>query len=470
MFNYLVSPPYSRDEDGDAAVAKTQPHVQFSCVITDSRLDDELSVAVFEFADTPKWLRCVNRDPFGFPKKTPLGTLWRWANLAEQGANGQTEFMRAAIDNNLLYAEALAEFSDTDVNAQDTLGRTALHWACAKSLPDIVMLCLSVANCNVGLRDKDNLTAFDIALQERDEVIPNLFYKNMMDLDDHDPQAALLRVLTLTSQPMTDKPIFPGVEIFDPIQDRNSALVEALIARGVDLTARNADGDTALHLAARQVNNVDIATRLLEAGSDIDSVGGGGATALHHAARSADEDMVQVLLQWNADVLVRDSSQRTPLQWAEQNVHHDTARVLINHTADTEASSRVQLADSRNEEVEVVVDQMDRNEGQRNVQEVTNYDVRRPSLNSTRKMNYTGDYKLHQAAGDGNLEAVLLLLGQNANIEAVNYYHETALFNAAKHGHTEIVTELLARGANTEVKNIWGRTALHTAAKEDIPK
>lgn len=36
------------------------PHVHSGCVITDSRLDDNLSVAVIEFSDTPKFLQMLN--------------------------------------------------------------------------------------------------------------------------------------------------------------------------------------------------------------------------------------------------------------------------------------------------------------------------------------------------------------------------------------------------------------------------
>lgn len=352
LVNYLLAPPHWHGED-DAPPGKFQLEVQVSCVVTDSRLDDDLSVAVLEFTDTPKWLRYVNRDPYGFPKKTDLGTLWRGVNTAEQDEHGQTEFIRAAVKDNLLYAEALAEFADTDINVQDIHGRTALHWACVKSLPNIVMLCLSVPGCDVSLRDKDNLTAFDLS-QGNDELIPNLFYKNILEMDETDPQGALLRVLTVTSEPTEDKAKFPGAAIFEPIQERNSALVTALIRRGVDLTARNTDGDTALHIAAAQVDSADIATSLLEAGSDINAKGASGATPLHHAAHTADEEMVTVLLHWQADVDVKDSDEKTALHLAAENGQLDVARVLLGHGADTKAEDRagqtpLQLAEDSKE-------------------------------------------------------------------------------------------------------------------------
>lgn len=281
-------------------------------------------MATVEFGDTPKWLQDLNMDPRGFPKNTLLGTLWRAVNTSETDSEGRTAFIRAVMKGegnaNLLYAEMLAEFEDTDVNIQDNQGRTALHWACAENLPGMVALCLSVPECITGLRDSENLTAFDISLQLAggSEVIPNLFYQSMLEMEEAHPQAALLRVLTVTSVPATDQPVFPGVAIFDPIQDRNEPLVAALIDRGIDLTARNEDGDTALHVATR-LCNVQIATALLDAGSDPTAVGSGGATPLHWAAQGGQLDIAQLLLEHGADPGVEDESGTTALQLAAEN-------------------------------------------------------------------------------------------------------------------------------------------------------
>lgn len=97
-------------------------------VLLDSKLDDSLSVTTVEFKDTPKWLRDLNNDPCGFPKTTQFGTLWRGGvDMAATDQDLRTAFMRAVIDANVKYAETLAEFETTDVNAQDITRRTALR-------------------------------------------------------------------------------------------------------------------------------------------------------------------------------------------------------------------------------------------------------------------------------------------------------------------------------------------------------
>lgn len=118
--------------------------------MSDSRLDDELSVGRTESSDTPKRLQDLSHDPNGFPKITTSGTLWnlRGMNTSEVEADGCTEFIRAVrkcTDRvKLLYPEMLTEFDDIDVNVQNSLGRTALHWACVEKLVDMVQLCLSI--------------------------------------------------------------------------------------------------------------------------------------------------------------------------------------------------------------------------------------------------------------------------------------------------------------------------------------
>lgn len=473
LINSLLTPQHLNAEE-DVHLGSLQPHVQFTCTITNSRLDDELSVAVIEFIHTPRWLRHLDLDPYGFPKKTHLGTLWRGVNKAEQDQQGQTEFIRAAIADNLLYAEALAEFADVDVNVQDNRKRTALHWAAVGRLPNIVMLCLSVPDCNVGLKDEDNLTAFDIALQANDDLIPNLFYQNILELDTTEPQASLLRVLTITSEPAGDLPVFPGTAMFEPARDRNEALVAALIERRVDLTVRNTDGDTALHVAASQARNTVIAEMLLEAGSDVDATGSGGATALHNAAQTADSDMVRALLRWKAEPAVTDCDGKTALDRAGDNGQHDIVCVLLDHRTDVEkanptAQPTQQLAEA-NQEVDGVIPPQPVTDLDEHVIEVSrmtpDLGPQRAVLDS-RKLdtdcNAFDDTTLHRAAIRGDTKTVLELFASRANATRGTWFRYTALHAAAALGNTDIVTALLACGVDINERDRYGKTALHIA-------
>lgn len=425
-------------------------------MIQDSRLDDELSVATIEFRDTPKWL---SQDPYGFPKFTPLGTLWRAVDWNAVDEHGRTEFIRAVMKiagfskMGLCYAEMLAEFPETDVNVQDDKGRTALHWACVASHADMVMLCLSVPECRIGLKDNDGLTAFDISLRSSsgNDAIPNLFYQSMFDMEEIQPQAALLRALTVTSEPATGRDVFPGAVMFPSIEDSNEELVEALIIRGVELTATNRDGDTALHVAAAKVDNVAITTRLLNAGSDVNAIGNGGATPLHYAVDTGDVGMVQLLLHHDADQSIADDSQRTPLIRAENDQKQDLVLLLKG----PETNSRMPIDELANSDVGFSQPTIVQHEAH----------VQVPSSDmelSNMELSAMGKISLMEAVRIGNLEIVRLWLRSGADLGA-GLGSSTPLHVAAIRGHRAIALLLVAAGAEIDSRTIQNLTPLHLA-------
>lgn len=328
LIDSLVAPTHWQDITPSTNL---QSYVHCSIVVANSRLDDELSVAIIEFTTTPDWLKRANMDPYGFPKKTAFGTIWRGIDPNEQDLLGQTPFMRTIMKGglSLLEAEMMAEFDDTDVNIQDNNGRTALHWACVGDHVDLVRLCLSVPECLIGLKDNNGYTAFDVSLTGPNEIIPTLFYKSMFDLQETHPQAALLRSLTVTSEPTPGRTIFPGSAIFQPIADRNHPLVQALIERGIDLTARNRFGQTALHVAA-QMGNVEAATMLLDAGSDLNEIGSEGATPSTQDVRTANTNLVQMLLDWDAEIVIKHTVDTSAMDWESDNEKLELEQLLIN--------------------------------------------------------------------------------------------------------------------------------------------
>lgn len=441
--------------------------VQIGTTITDSRLDDELSVAIIEFSDTPPWL--VDPDPRSFPKHTSLGTIWRGVDRTAITRDGLTAYIQAVIDGGsqlgLCYAEMLAEFPDTNVNVQDKQGRTALHWACAMALPEMVRLCLSVPDCQIGLRDDKGLTAFDISRNSGNDIIPAMFYHSMFELEERDPQVALLRILTVTADPAheTNKPVFPGQAIFDPVKDRNSPLVIALLDRGIDLTAKDEDGSTALHVAAAMVGNAVIAKKLLDAGSEISALADGGATPLHFAAGSADTDMVQLLLDWNADVAAANTKGESALHLAAQNGQLDVAKLLVCHGAyigakDNLGRTPLHLAES-NERVDIV--RLLKGAGELNRPVELAELVRMEAEDLPPQDQWLGDLELRneedltpllQAAMEGNLAIVGELLDRGANTESTYKLNRTSLHLAAMNGHSMIIKALLAAGAQVHAK------------------
>lgn len=73
ILNPFLAPSHRKASD----IGSAQPDAQVGIMITHSRLDDEQSVAVINFSSAPKWLQDLNDDPYGFPKNSEFGTLWR---------------------------------------------------------------------------------------------------------------------------------------------------------------------------------------------------------------------------------------------------------------------------------------------------------------------------------------------------------------------------------------------------------
>jgi ankyrin repeat protein len=155
----------------------------------------------------------------------------------------------------------------------------------------------------------------------------------------------------------------------DAAEQGNKALVGALLDRGVDVNARQADGMSALHWAvdrddadvvARLVRagadvnaensygvrplalaatnaSADIVTLLLAAGADANATARGGETVLMTAARTGSVGAVRALLAKGADPNARDEREQTALMWAAAEGQADVVGALLEGGADLHA-------------------------------------------------------------------------------------------------------------------------------------
>jgi len=71
---------------------------------------------------------------------------------------------------------------------------------------------------------------------------------------------------------------------------------------------------------------------------------------------------------------------------------------------------------------------------------------------------------IHDAALNGKMDVIIVLLDQGATVVDRDYNGSTALCLAAIAGNTKVVTLLLEQGAKINKKNINDITALHIAA------
>lgn len=163
------------------------------------------------------------------------------------------------------------------------------------------------------------------------------------------------------------------LRLIDAVAQQNRATAQELLAEGVDVNARRADGATALLWAAHW-NDAELVDRLLRAGADVNAATdhgvtplalatentssalvekllaaganpnlaqASGLTPLMTAARTGSAQVVQALLARGADVNAATTvTQQTPLMWAIAERHPDIAKVLLENGAAPGAMSR----------------------------------------------------------------------------------------------------------------------------------
>ena len=235
-----------------------------------------------------------------------------------------------------------------------------------------------------------------------------------------------------------------------------------------DVNAREADGTTALHWAARE-DNADEVRRLLRAGARADVTNRYGVTplalaaangsavimdlliaagadpnatssqaepVLMTAARSGSVEAVQCLLGHGADVNAREPWQgETALMWAAGGNHAAIAKLLIAHGAGLDARSSV-----------------------------PDFPRRQAGLTVLPRGNWT---PLMYAARQGAVDAARTLAEAGANLDLVDPDGTTALVLAIINVHYDTAAVLIEAGADPNLADETGMAALYAAADMD---
>lgn len=144
------------------------------------------------------------------------------------------------------------------------------------------------------------------------------------------PGAPPREVLEKGRSEAPDNPV--SEDLFQPIREGNRKLVQALIAKGVDVNGQSVLG-TPLMVAIDARNN-DIVQDLLEAGADINTPNSHGTTPLMQAILSNNVTMVPILIGAGASIDARDENGSTALMHAATMGSLEAVNALLEHKAD----------------------------------------------------------------------------------------------------------------------------------------
>ena len=225
----------------------------------------------------------------------------------------------------------------------------------------------------------------------------------------------LMPVLAAISLSLLPAVAGAGTPLHDAVADNDGATVRVLLDEGADANARDADGTTALHVAAR-LGATETAELLIDAGAGIDATTRYGVTPLALAAASGSPELVTHLLSAGADPDATSREGQTVLMSAALNGTPESIDTLLEHGADVNAAEQ-----------------------------------------------FRGQTALMWAAARGNTQAVETLVAAGAEIPARSTAGFTALLFAVRENRIDTARALLALGADVEDKAPDGTSALNVA-------
>ena len=245
-------------------------------------------------------------------------------------------------------------------------------------------------------------------------------------------------------------------------RDQRSALIIAvtlpdlrflrgLIAKGVDVNRANG-GLTPLIAATRDSyqGRPDAVMTLLSNGADPRIAGADGNTALHHAARCAEPIVAALLLDASADIDAVNREGLTALGVACMNASWDVAEFLLDRGAKSEVA-RAQPALLLAAGI-----------GDDDARGVKSLLKQRANPNVRGAMERTA---LITAALAGHVHIAEALLGAGADPNLADHRGTTALMEAARSGAVGVVHALGKRKANANLADSEGRSALIVACQ-----
>lgn len=210
----------------------------------------------------------------------------------------------------------------TDVNAAETDGMTALHWAVQRRDLEMTDLLLD-AGADFELANRTGAKPLYLAAINGDAAV----IARLLDAGE-DPNA----LLTTEGETVLMLVAYTG----------NAQAVKVLLDRGAEANTQQFRGQTALMWAAAE-GHAEVVSLLLARGADpsLQSAAStkperrppGGMTALLFAARQGKIDAVRALLDGGANIDQAGADSTSPLLIAVVNGHYDIASLLIERGA-----------------------------------------------------------------------------------------------------------------------------------------
>ncbi|XP_006613400.1 rabankyrin-5 isoform X3 [Apis dorsata] len=417
-----------------------------------------------------------------------------------------------------LYFDIVIELLDTpnsnsQLNLKNNANETPLSLAIKapfKKGKDIV-LALIKAGANINQCNKEGLTLLHQAILKEDSATAIFLLENGADMNIRTANGEtplqlsvhcrLGEVVESLCKRGADTSI--GCPLWDALDSDQEDVASILVKYGADTDCWSSGPDncqqTLLHRAIDH-NKEDIAQFLIRSGCDLnaprrpgpDGTGGDEArdecTPLHLCCQWGLEQVIQTLIEHDADVNARDVEGKTPIHVAIQNQHSQIISLLLYHpNIDLNIRDKkgltpfaTALTFRNNKAAQAILERLPKaaeqcdNKGrnflhtaiQKNDMESILFLMSIQVDVNSRVHDVTQTPPLHLAAVSGNEMLVRSLILAGARVNDTDANRNTALHTAAKAGHASIISALLQNNINFDAINADGDNALHVAVRE----
>lgn len=383
------------------------------------------------------------------------------AELNLRDINGETQLHFAAKDGNTAVIEWLLE-QEADVTSLDKEDRTPLHAAAYEGHVSSVELLIG-RGADVNSADKRGWTPLHFAAAGGQLGSGESLVQNGSDVAAVDKKGRTALFLAakygcreiveflirhegdVNSTPLNGQTILGATEESNFL---DKVLIEVFLESGCDLHAVDkVTGRTVLHFAATS-GNVTSLNRILDQGLDLKAKDKNGDTPLHRAAARGTLEIVQRLIEKGAEIMAVNNKGQTPFLVAVAVGFKKVAEVLLKQ------GSNVQVADiDGNTPLHFAV----------NLPRLLKRIIRNGG--DVNAVNVNGCTPLHRASFSENMSTVdtmKLLLKADADIHRRDNQGNTPLHIAVTGYRIEKVVDVFIEyGGDFNASNLQGRTCLH---------